>query len=158
MKKLRVAAALSCFMTLGTIVGPLGSGSALADECSPVEVDVPSLSIDLTPQSRTVRRGRTASVGVRVTRVEESPRGSRVVPADNVDVLFVLEAGNTFVVDGTRTDDRGNATLKFRIPTSFRTGKADANSKAQREVKRAGCVVVSERGEIDLPDFLRIRA
>ena len=159
MKKIRVAAALSCFLTLGTLVGPLGSPAALAAGCSPVEVDVPSLSIELTPRSRTVRRGRNAWIGVRVTRISEGIGNTEVaVPARGVSLYLSLVVGDAHIVDGAETDRRGRATLKMRIPTSSVIGKADAYSSAHGEVTRAGCVVVNETGQIEVLDFLRIRA
>lgn len=159
MKKLRVAAALGFSLTLGTVVGPVGSQGALAAECSPVDVDVPSLSIELTPHSRTVRRGRNAWVEILVTRVSQGTGNTRVaVPASGVSVYFSLIAGDVHIVDGAETDRRGRATMKVRIPTSSVTGPVDAYSSAHREVKRAGCAAVNERGQIEIPDFLRIRA
>lgn len=158
MKKIRVAAALSFFLTLGTVVGPVGSAAAL-DGCSPVDVDVPSLSIELTAHSRTVRRGRNAWVGVRVTRISEGSGSTRVaVPAEGVSVYLSLIAGGAHIVDGAETDRRGRATLKMRIPTSSVIGMADAYSSGHREIKRAGCVAVNEQGQVEVPDFLRIRA
>ena len=156
-KKMRLAAALSAVLTLGAVAGPIGSVPALADECSIPGLDVPSLRIELTPAARAVRRGQNAWIVARVTRIDQR-RPHLAVPVQYADVFLSLSIGKGTAFDAGTTNRRGYVTLIPHIPARAPLGTVDAFSTAENEVEQAGCVHVREKGSIEIPDLLRIKA
>lgn len=170
--KVVLGAALAALVIPTPSLATAGTG-----QCSgPGEVvTLPTLSVNLNADTKSIRRGRTVAVTahvqrIRALRADQPPIDSMrthldrswVIPipslaAEGVSVAVNLSVGKQNFYGLGTTDAEGTAQLSIRIPQSAPPGAADADSIATKSLASSGCLMVMEEGKSHSDNFIRIR-
>ncbi len=156
MRKSALRGLLALTLGIGLLAGPVVP-SAAAKSCIDQEERSETLYLDLRTDRHRYRIGDVAYVTARVSRTpfdSDLPR----VPVEDVEIYVYLKVGRDYLFTWGETDVRGAVSMPVQIKRGVSPGPADANAWAHKTLRDHHCLIVEERGDIQIPRFLRILA